>query len=129
METGAPVFGCVIKANTQAKVVGVPAALAMQERQDDRIELIDAADVFDVSIKFVPESEIQGELGMDAPVVLNETRQVGAISIWNKQWLSRFAAPQRDRKEEIVVIDLAVAIAIEVRKILDHFNAARLEYA
>ena len=101
----------------------------MQEGQDDRIELIDAADVFDVGIKFVPESKIQGELGMDPPVVLNETRQVGAISIWNKQWLSRFAAPQRDRKEEIVVIDLAVAIAIEVRKILDNFNAARLEYA
>ena len=32
-------------------------------------------------------------------------------------------------KEQIVVIDFAVAVAIEVRKVFDHFNASRLEYS
>src|SRR6267378_2574937 len=66
---------------------------------------------------------------MNPPVVLDEARKVSTIRVWNKEWLSGLAAAQRDREEQIVIIDLAVAVAIEVWKVFDHFNASRLEHA
>src|SRR6267142_5008628 len=65
---------------------------------------------------------------MDTPVILDKAREVGAIRVGNKEGLSGLATAQRDREEQVIIIDPAVAIAIEVRKILDHFNAACLKY-
>ena len=64
---------------------------------------------------------------MDTPVVLKEARKISAIGIRNQQWLSGLTAAYSDREEQIVIVDLSVAIAIEVRKILDHFNAPLLK--
>ncbi len=66
---------------------------------------------------------------MNPPVVLDEARKVSTIRVWNKEWLSGLAAAQRDREEQIVIIDLAVAVAIEVWKVFDHFNASCLEHS
>src|SRR6267142_3104598 len=65
---------------------------------------------------------------MDTPVILDKAREVGAIRVGNKEGLSGLAATQRDREEQVIIIDPAVASAIEVRKVFDHFNAACLKY-
>jgi len=47
------IFHRVIEAKTRAEVVGVSSSLPTEERQDDRVELTCAADVFDIGIQFV----------------------------------------------------------------------------
>src|SRR5436190_8121952 len=66
---------------------------------------------------------------MNTPVVLNKACQVSAVRIGNQKRFGRLAASQCDREEQIVVIDPAIAVTVEVRKILDHFDATRLEYS
>src|SRR6185503_9409153 len=62
MQARATIFSRIIKANPWAEIIRVPAALPMQERQNNRIELADAADVLDVGIEFIPQANIQSEL-------------------------------------------------------------------
>ena len=88
----------------------------------------DAADVFDVGVQFISQTEIQSELGPNTPVVLDKARQVSAIGVGNQQWLGGLAAAYRDREQQIVVVDPAIAVAIEIRKVFDHLNATLLKH-
>ena len=54
MNACVPIFRRVIETDARAKVVSVSSAFPMQERQNERIELTGAADVFDIGIEFVP---------------------------------------------------------------------------
>src|SRR5689334_6474860 len=66
---------------------------------------------------------------MNAPVVLNEARKVSVVGVGNQQRLSRLAAADSDGEEQVVIVNPAVAVTVEIREILDHFNSPLLEDA
>src|SRR5262249_3870693 len=75
----------VVKPNAWRKIVFVSAARSLEKRENEWIQLIDAADVLHISVEFVSQSEIQREIQMDSPIVLNKTRQIGVVCIREKQ--------------------------------------------
>ena len=101
----------------------------VDERRDDRVELVDAADVVDVGIDFVADAEVQRQPRMDAPVVLRVAGDVHVVGVGNHQILVGLAAPQRHREQQVVVVDRAVAVAIERREVLDELDAPVAEDA
>ncbi len=127
MKARMSVFQRVIEAKARTEVVGVSSSLPVQKRQDQRIELTCAADVFYIGIQFVPQANIQREPRANTPIVLHEARKVCAIGVGNQQWLSGLTAAYGYRKQQIVIINLAIAVAIEVRKVFDHLNAPLLK--
>ena len=104
-------------------------SLALQERQDDRIQLIDATVVLHVGIDLVAQADVQRELRMHAPVVLCEEREVRVVGIRDQQRLRGMTAAQRHGKQQIVVVDSAIAVAIEIRKVFDQFDSTLLKYS
>ena len=101
----------------------------VHKRRHDRIQLVDAADVVHVGVDFVADAEIQREARIDAPVVLGVAGEVHVVGVGNHQILIRLAAPKRDGKQQVVVVDLAVAVAVERREVLDEFDSPVAEDA
>ena len=88
-----------------------------------------AADVLDVGVDLVAQPEIQRQVGADAPVVLDEQRDVVVVGVRQDQRLVGLAAAQRHREQQVVVVHLAVAVVIEGREVLDQLDAAVAEDA
>src|SRR6185436_17767720 len=88
-----------------------------------------AADVLDVGVQLVADPDVQRQVRPQAPVVLNEERDVVVVAVVEQEVLIRLAAAERDREQQVVVVDAAVAVVIERGEVLDHLEAALLEYA
>ena len=102
---------------------------SVTKSDDDRIQLVHAADVVHVGIELVAHAEVQRQLRMHSPVVLDEAGQVDVVGIRNHQILIGLAAAQRHREQQIVVVDPAVAVVIERGKVLDQLDAAVAEHS
>ena len=123
------VAGRPVEADARAEVVAVALPLALQERLDDRVDLVVAADVLDVGVRLPAQPEVQREVGPDAPVVLDVEGEVVVVGVRDDQRLIRLAAAQGHREQQIVVVDAAVAVVVEVREVLHHLEPAVLEDA
>ena len=119
------VGGRPVEADARPEVVQVPAAFAFQERLHDRIDLVVAGDVLDVGVQLVPQPEVDREVRAHAPVVLDEERRVRVVGVGNLQVLIRLAAAERHRKQQVVVVHLAVAVGVEGREVLRPAPRAR----
>src|SRR5688572_18531481 len=62
------------------------------------------------------------------PVVLDKRGKVCVVGIGKEQRAIRNTTAQRDRKQQIVIVNATVEVAIEIRKVFDQFNAALLKY-
>ena len=67
--------------------------------------------------------------GPDAPVVLDEHRDVVVVGVVDDERLVGLPAPQRHRKQEIAIVNPAVAVVIEIGEVLDELDAALLKDA
>src|SRR6185369_10843745 len=101
---------------------------ACQERQDQRIQLVRATDVLDVGIDLIAQAEVQCELTMHAPIVLKKRGDVSVVCVRQDQRAIRNSTAERHCKQEIVIVDATVAVAIEVGKVFDQLDAALLKY-
>src|SRR5438874_1157824 len=99
----------------------------MQKRQDQRIQLINSTDVLHVCVELITQTEIQSELRMHAPVILNKAREVSIVGVWQKQRAIRKATAKCDGKQQIVIINAAIVVAIEIRKVFNQLDAALLK--
>ena len=66
---------------------------------------------------------------MDAPVVLGVSGQMHVVSVGNHQILSGWPLRKRHGKQQVVVVDAPVAVAIEGREVFDQFDPAVAEHA
>src|SRR4030095_4185282 len=64
---------------------------------------------------------------MASPIVLHKPRNVVAVGVGNQQRLSGLGTAQTNCEEQVVVINSTIKVAIEVRKVFDHFDPAGLE--
>ncbi len=69
------------------------------------------------------QARVQGELRVDPPVVLDEAGEVGAGAVVEEQVLVGLAAADRDREQEVVVVDAPVAVQVELREVLHELDA------
>src|SRR6185369_6881324 len=115
--------GREIKADARREIVLVPAPLAVHERQNQRVQLVDTTDVLHVRVELVTQTKIQSELRMHAPVVLHETSEISIVRVRQQQRTIGNSAAQRHRKQQIVVVHAAVVIAIEIREVFDQLDA------
>ena len=118
-----------VEADTRPEVVQVPAAFAFQERLHDWVDLVVAGDVLDVGVQLVPQPEIEREVRAHPPVVLDEEGRVRAVGIGDHEVLIGLAAAERHRKQQVVVVHLAVAVGVEGREVLDQLHAPGPEHA
>ncbi len=72
---------------------------------------------------------VDGQVVTDAPVVLDEHRHMVVVRVRNDERLVGFAAAKRHGEEQIVVVHLAVAVVIEIGKVLHQLDAAVLEHS
>src|SRR5262245_58766867 len=99
----------------------------MEKREDQRVQFVNATDIFDVGIQLIPQADIQSQLRMHSPVILHKARDVGVACIRNQQRFGWLCAAYRDGENQIVIVDSAIAGTIEVWKVFDHFDTALLE--
>src|SRR4030095_1111898 len=64
---------------------------------------------------------------MNAPIVLNKEGEVSVVRVGEEQRAIRRGASERHRKKQVVIIHPAVAIVVEVREVLDQFDASLLK--
>jgi len=64
----------------------------------------------------------------DAPVVLHEKRDMVVVGVVDDERLIGLAAPQRHRKQQVAIVNPAVAVVVEARKVLDEFDPAILKH-
>src|SRR6185503_15861542 len=65
---------------------------------------------------------------MDAPVVLKERGEVSVVSIRQNERALRNPAAQCYGKQQIVIVNAPISIAIEVGKVFDQLDTALLKY-
>ena len=127
MYARAAIARCPIEAGARAKVVFIPVSRPAKKGFNNWIQLIRAADVFNIGIKLVAQAKIERQLWMHAPVILKEEGQVRVVGVGNyKRAIGRRAA-EGDRKKQVVIVNASVSIVIEVGEVLNKLNAALLE--
>ena len=104
-------------------------ALANEKGRDDRVDLVVAADVLDVGVELVAQADIERQIGPEAPVVLHEHRHVVVVRAVDDKRLIGLSAAQRDREQQIAIVDAAVAVVVESGEVLDEFDAPLAEHA
>ena len=72
VDAGAAVPSGPIETEARPPVVLVTPAPSAEEREDERIQLVGAADVLHIGVQFITQAEVQRELPVNAPVVLEE---------------------------------------------------------
>ena len=82
-----------------------------------------------VGIDLVSQAQVQRQLRMHPPVVLDEPRQIHVVRVGDYQILIGFTAPQRDGEQQVVVVDAAVPVAIELREVFDELDPAVAKHA
>src|SRR6185503_19845028 len=116
------------KTQSRRDVVQIALTLTRDERLDDRIDLAGAALVVDLGIDLVAQPPIQLQSARYAPVVLNEAGDVRGVGVGQLERLRRLPTAQRDRKQEVVIVDAPVTGVIEGRKVFNKFDASLLEH-
>jgi hypothetical protein len=99
----------------------------MEKRQQDGIDLVVVTDVVDVGVEFVAQAQIQSELGMNAPVILNVTGDVVVVGVGDDEIAIGCPAADGDGEEEIAVVDHTVAVTVLVGEVLDEDEDAAAE--
>jgi hypothetical protein len=117
-----------VESNPWRPVVRVALALVGHKRQNDRIELVDPTDVIDVCIDLVSKPDVQRQLRVHAPVVLDVSRNMHIVGVRDLQILIGTTAAQRHRKQQVVVVDTPVAIPVEGWKVLDELDTPVAEH-
>ena len=128
MKARAPIEGRVVKTNAWRKVVRVFTASSLEERKDKRVQLVCTTEVFDVGIELVAQAEIQAQSTSYTPVVMEKRCEVSIVCIRQYERPLGKAAAKRHCKKQIVVVNAAVAVAIEIRKVFDQLDAALLKH-
>ena len=105
-----------VEAGTRAEVVDVALALAVDEGQHDRIQLVDPADVVHVRIDLVAQAEVQRSCGRTRQSSCTNPAMCTLSALGITRFWIRPAAAQRDREQQVVVVDPPVAVAIEARE-------------
>ena len=124
------VCGGPVEADARGEVVTVGMSVAAKERKHERVDVAgEAADVLHVRVEFVAEARVERESWAYAPVVLKERGDVRVVRVGDTQGACGDAASERDGEEQIVVVNVTVAVAVEVREVFDEFDAALLEDA
>ena len=128
MNAGAAIRRREVETDARREVVFVPGPLAFQKRKNQRIKFVDTTDILDVRVQLVTQTEIQSELRMHAPIVLHETGEVVVVRVGQHQRAIGKTAAQRYGEQQIVIVNMPVAVAIEVREVFDQFDAALLKH-
>ena len=102
---------------------------ALIEGIDERVALGVPAQVVEVGVELPAQAEIEGEFGEGLPVVFREEAEVGVVVVGQHEGRGGCGAAQSDREEQIVVVDLAILVAIEVGEVFDGLNVALLKDA
>jgi hypothetical protein len=118
-----------VEAHAGGEVVPVTLAVTLQEGLDQRVDVAVAADVLHVGVHLVPEADVQGQAGKDAPVVLHEERKVRVVAIGQLEVAVGEGAAQRHGEQQVLVVDAAVAVVVEAREVLDELDASLAEHA
>ena len=121
--------GCPIEPQPRAEVVRVARASPAQERLHQRVDLAGSADVLDVGVQLVTQADVQREILPHTPVVLHKRRKVVGVGIRQHERAIGTPAPQRDGKEQILIVHPAIAVVIEGCEILDELDASLTEDA
>src|SRR5262245_320501 len=129
MNAHSAVCRCPVETDTRCEVVLVAVTRAVEERQNERIQLVRAADVLYISIELVPEAQIERELRVNSPIILEETCKIVVVGIRNYQRAISRRVWERDGKQQVIIIDAPVAVVIEIREILNKLDSALLKNA
>ena len=123
--------GCegVVEAHTRPPVFVIAVARAGVKGLNNRVAVAIPAQVVEVGVHFPAQAGIDGEIGPHLPVVLNEERDVFVVIIGQVERALRSGTAQRHGKQQIVVVDHAILVAVEVREILDGHDVALAEDA
>ena len=99
MHTILPTFGRPVETNTRAPIFSILVPRAVQKRQQDGIDLTVVPDVVHVGINLIAQAEIQRELRMNPPIVLEIAGNVIIVGIGNDEVLVGRAAANGDREQ------------------------------
>ena len=118
------------EAGARSEVVQVALPLVVHERQDDRVELVDAALVVDLGVDLItqPDDSIAGGSTRLQSSWMNPATCVLSASGWNSAW-SGLPLRKSHGKQQVVVIDDSVAGVIEGGEVCDELDATLLKDA
>lgn len=117
----------VVEADARSPVVVFAVAGALIERLNDGVALRVPAQVVEIGIHLPAKAEIESEVAEDLPVVLSKEGQVEVVIVWQVEGTGGIGAAETDGEEKIVVVDFAVLVAVEVRKVFDGLDVSLLE--
>src|SRR5258708_11732876 len=104
-------------------------ARALIERLHNGIALTVPAEIVEIGIHLTAKTEIEGEIGKGFPIVFGKHCEMVAVVVGQLERPRGCGTAESDGKKQIIVVDLPVLIAIEVRKILDGLDIALLKDA
>ena len=117
----------VVEADSRTPVIQIVVACALIKRLHQRIALAIPAQVIEVCIRLPAQAEIESEVGERLPVIFGKQGKVIVVVVGQIERARGCGTTQSDSEEQVVVIDFAVVVAIEIGKVFDRLNVPLLK--
>ena len=129
VDAGAGAAGSPVEPDTRPRLF--MSRLRSPSRNGRTIGLISsyAADVLDVGVELVAQADIERQIAGGGASRPGRTSRRSCCCASNHERLIRLAAAQRDREQQIAIVDVAVTVVVEVGEVLDELDTALTEHA
>ena len=84
MQAEVSAFVGPVESDARSPVIAIFVPRAMQKWQQNRVDLVVVSDVVNISVDFVTQAQVQGELRVQTPVVLHVASQVIVVRVRNE---------------------------------------------